>query len=77
MPVNECDYQSYLLRIWRVRGEDAHSWRASLEDVKTGELHGFACLDEFVNFLNEIAQEDANGNDKKKQASSIAADSNT
>ena len=51
MPLNECDYQSYLLRIWLVKSEDAYSWRASLEDVKTGELLGFASLDELVAFL--------------------------
>ena len=35
------DYRSYLLRLWRVQVEEGIDWRASLEEVQTGELHGF------------------------------------
>ena len=38
------DYHSYLLRMWRVQGEEGVDWRASLEDVQTDELYGFPDL---------------------------------
>ncbi len=34
--VKRSDYQSYLLRFWRV-GEDSRSWCIMLQDVSTGE----------------------------------------
>jgi hypothetical protein len=37
------DYQSYLLRLWRVK-EGEEGWRASLESAQTGERKGFATL---------------------------------
>lgn len=37
------DYQSYLLRMWRV-GPEPSDWRAMLENPSTGERHGFASL---------------------------------
>ncbi len=40
-----CDYQSFLLRLWRVKPDgEGGGWRASLERVGSGELHGFASL---------------------------------
>jgi len=44
-------YRSYLLRVWRVSGEETATWRASLESPHTGERWGFADLDELVAFL--------------------------
>jgi len=44
-------YHSYLLRLWQVREETGSHWRASLEDVQTGELQGFADLAEPLHFL--------------------------
>ena len=44
-------YRSYLLRLWRVRGEDAAAWRASLESPLTGERWGFAGPEEMYAFL--------------------------
>ena len=46
------DYLSYLLRLWRARGE-VDSWRASLESPLTGERLGFGSLDELFSFLRE------------------------
>jgi hypothetical protein len=37
-------YQSFLLRLWRVK-EGEESWWASLESAQTGERRGFASLD--------------------------------
>ncbi len=49
------DYHSYLLRLWRVQG-DGHHWRASLEDVQTGELHGFPKSADLINYLNALTR---------------------
>ncbi len=47
-------YLAYLLRVWRVTGDDgAPSWRASLEDVQTGERQGFGSLELLLAFLLE------------------------
>jgi hypothetical protein len=51
------DYQSYLLRLWRVSSSAAYPgheepvWRASLEHPHTGERVGFATLDDLVGYL--------------------------
>jgi hypothetical protein len=37
---------AYMLRLWCVTNGEARHWRASLQDVHTGERHGFAGLDE-------------------------------
>ena len=44
-------YRSYLLRLWQVREADGLAWRASLEEVKTGEQRGFTSLDELFAYL--------------------------
>ncbi|MBL7183254.1 MAG: hypothetical protein ISS50_02265 [Anaerolineae bacterium] len=58
------DYLSYLLRLWRVRGDEgAHQsaekpiWRASLESPFTGERMGFASLDALFAFLRQQTSE--------------------
>jgi hypothetical protein len=46
----QSDYQSYLLRLWRVdEGEDG--WQASLESTQTGERRGFADLEVMLAYL--------------------------
>lgn len=47
--VEEPDYVSYLLRLWREDG----IWRASLESTRTGELRPFAGLAELFDHLRE------------------------
>jgi hypothetical protein len=45
-------YRVYLLRLWQA--DDEHGslvWRAALEDVHTGERHGFADLARLFAFL--------------------------
>ncbi len=45
-------YLAYLLRVWHVTGDDgAPAWRASLEDVQTGERQGFGSLELLLAFL--------------------------
>jgi hypothetical protein len=43
-------YQSYLLRLWRVK-EGEEGWRASLESAQTGERRGFATLDALFEYI--------------------------
>ena len=50
-------YCSYLLRLWQVREETGLAWRATLQDVKTGEQHGFADLDAMLAFLRSKTEE--------------------
>jgi hypothetical protein len=51
------DYQSYLLRLWRVRSNAAFPsheepvWRASLQHPHTGERVGFATLNHLFEYL--------------------------
>jgi hypothetical protein len=49
----EKPYLSYLLRLWLVKNQTHCSWRCSLENVQTGERHGFANLDALCVFLSE------------------------
>ena len=53
MKFTQSDYHSYLLRLWRVQ-EDGQTWRASLECVQTGELHGFPNLAALIGYLQEV-----------------------
>ena len=46
------EYQSYLLRLWRTGAGDAIAWRASLEDIRTGQWHSFASLGAAFRFLD-------------------------
>ncbi len=46
----QSDYQSYLLRLWRVN-EGEEGWRASLESAQTGERRGFATLDALFDYV--------------------------
>ena len=46
-------YLAYLLRVWCVTGDGAPVWRASLEDVQTGERQGFGSLELLLAFLLE------------------------
>ena len=67
MDTQSPDYQSYLLRLWRVRSSaaspshEASIWRASLEHSHTGERVGFASLDDLVEYLRhqmDVAEAD-------------------
>ena len=44
-------YRSYLLRLWWVASTGLPSWRASLEDTRTGERHNFSNLTDAFAFL--------------------------
>jgi hypothetical protein len=53
MDKEQPDYLSYLLRLWRVSGEEKAVWRASLESPHTGERQGFANLADLFTFLEK------------------------
>lgn len=48
----EHDYRAYMLRLRRAGG-DRPTWRASLDEVATGEQFVFATLDELLAWLRE------------------------
>ena len=50
----QSDYHSYLLRMWRVKDEAGGSWRASLEEVHSGELLGFPDLAALLGYLEAL-----------------------
>lgn len=55
----QLDYQSYLLRLWRVNGGQ-ESWQASLESTRAGKRIGFANLDALFSFLRRQTALDLN-----------------
>ena len=52
MPDRPREYQSYLLRLWRTGAGEAVTWRASLEDIRTGQWHSFASLSAACKYLD-------------------------
>jgi hypothetical protein len=44
-------YLSYMLRLWQAVSEAGGSWRASLEDPRTGQRTGFAELEDLFGYL--------------------------
>jgi hypothetical protein len=42
---------AYLIRLWQVGNGREVAWRVSLQDVHTGQRHGFANLDGACRFL--------------------------
>jgi hypothetical protein len=46
-------YRAYMLRLWRVEDGAETPWRASLQNVRTGQRLGFAGLDEAIAHLRE------------------------
>jgi hypothetical protein len=58
---NQRDYQSYLLRIWRVGARNQLQLRLTLEDTLSGEVKGFDDLEklvEYLRFRDAIKQEE-------------------
>jgi hypothetical protein len=51
----QCEYLSYLLRLWRVSNEQEPVWRASLKSSRSGESVSFASLEELFDFLRQRA----------------------
>jgi hypothetical protein len=53
-------YRAYMLRLRRTDGEHP-AWRASLQEVATGERYTFPSLDEMLVWLKEQTGEGATG----------------
>lgn len=47
-------YHSYLLRLWQIKENNSRSWRASLENTRTGELQGFPDLGALLQYLQSF-----------------------
>jgi hypothetical protein len=69
------DYQSYLLRLWRVDGGE-EGWRASLESTVAGRRRGFADLETLFSFLRRqtaanpnahLDREEGGGSEKSRE----------
>jgi hypothetical protein len=54
MANSEPEYRAYMLRLWSVQGTAGSVWRASLQSVETGDMTGFACLEELMAFLRKV-----------------------
>ena len=53
MIVKRRNYYSYLLRLWQVGAGEGAAWRASLEEIPTGERRAFASLHDLFAYLRE------------------------
>lgn len=74
MAKGQSDYLSYLLRLWRVNGEEKAVWRASLESPHTGERNGFASLDALVDFLRGQTGVALNTGDEENSPNPLSRD---
>ena len=81
-PVEHPSYLSYLMRLWRVRGDaespgtEHDSWRASLESAQTGQTQGFADLEDLLAYLrrqtgNEQHGAGGHGKDEDDQSTTM------
>jgi hypothetical protein len=61
MTQDQSVYHSFLLRLWEAKADGESGWRASLEQVDTGERLGFTDLAELFRFLESLTQPDRQG----------------
>jgi hypothetical protein len=54
---DEQRYLAYMVRLWTVRRNGGRLWRASVEDVRTGERQAFADVSGLVAFLQATMAE--------------------
>ncbi len=45
--------QTYVLRLWRAKGQAKWQWHASIESLHTGECHAFASLEQLFAYWSE------------------------
>jgi hypothetical protein len=50
-------YVAQLLRLWQAEVNGRLAWRASLQDVATGQRRSFASLEALVAYLRELTAE--------------------
>ena len=63
MDIANLPYQSYLLRMWKERVEGG--WRATLQDIATGECKHFATLEEMFKYLVSAADRRAQHKERR------------
>jgi hypothetical protein len=56
MPPPRDDYYSFLLRLWLVPDGEQVKWRASLEDVQSGEIKGFSDVEDLLVHLAGLTE---------------------
>ena len=57
MVQEEIGYRSFLLRMWCVKQDHELTWRASLENPRTGQQHFFSTQDALDEFLHQMGEE--------------------
>ena len=62
----QLNYKSYMLRLWRVKYGKKYTWRASLENVESGEITGFVTLEKLTEFFQKLDNEFEIKNGKKE-----------
>lgn len=56
MCAEQSDYVSFLLRLWSSESQEETHWRASLQEVRSGEQYGFDTLGDLFQFLDLLTQ---------------------
>ena len=56
MITEEMGYRSFLLRLWCVKQNGELTWRASLENPRTGQKHVFTSLEALHEFLSNLGE---------------------
>lgn len=54
MKIDERGYRSFLLRLWFMKHDGGHIWRASLEHPRSGLQQSFSNLDDLIQFLRDL-----------------------
>jgi len=62
--------RSYLLRLWQTGSAGQQVWRASLENIQTGERLGFANLEQLFVFLMEQTEQSGEAPDAQSASTS-------
>lgn len=56
MSPNKPGYLSFLLRMWSIETDSESIWRASLQDVESGEVQQFGSLNMMIKHLEQMSQ---------------------
>ena len=65
--VEQRDYLSYLLRLWRTGDGEEPMWRVSLRSAGSGERVGFASLEDLFHFLqSQTGARSGTGGDRQE-----------
>lgn len=50
----QAGYYSFLLRLWQVKENGGQEWRATLENVESGEKRGFTNVEDLLAYLSLV-----------------------